>query len=214
VSKHESLKIDPAADKPESKAILRAFRFLEDVTEQVQALRKTLRAQVISGAGNKQLSFRIADKFKEDYETSKEDGWLYGSHIDTFEIFKARGKKPAIFAAFQISLAPHQKNADETFFPHVAILLAEAGGPGEWEQWECNEFQLDYEYMAEPDPDTGDSWVKSDGVSRRWQSACNENAVAFVVPLVELCDEKDTKKLVIAPLFKEIEAMLKRIDGA
>lgn len=193
-------------------AILKAFRFLEDVGNQINALRDTLKLQIQAWGecNNDRLGIR---SFKEagTYDSSE---WLWRSVLDTFEIFRSgKGRrKPIIYAAFQISLAPSRPQADEKFFPHVAVLLAGLRPDSEWEQWVPDEFELDEEFLAHIEGD--DPWEKC--TERRWVSKSGLPAVAFVVPLVDLRNALDSADLVINPCIKEIEEiekLLRKLDS-
>ncbi|RYZ89796.1 MAG: hypothetical protein EOP06_08810 [Proteobacteria bacterium] len=205
------MKIDTEADgaisAPEHEAIINAFRFVEDVWSQTQALRKTLESQVISHERLRALGLSVG-KFVEDYECT-DDSCMNRSIIDAFDLYFARKKGrrvPVIHCAFQISLAPVRKRADANFFPHVAILLATAT---ENDSWDCEEYQLDYEYLAEIE-DEGNKWERTS--QRRWKGSKNEDVVAFVVPLGDLRNDQDTEREVVKPFFAEVENMLKYLN--
>lgn len=200
--------IDTTARQSESQTILKAFRFLENVGEQIEAVRKTLEAQVLLCAGLDKLGVKV----KAFRELGKDDSstWLCRTTTDTFEIFRARKKgrpTPLIYGAFQISLAPSRTQADQEFFPHVAILLADAN---EAYQWECEEFQLDEEFLADHEQQDDDPWERAG--DRRWIAKSGDHWVAFVVPLVDLKNENDVKVQVIEPFIREVSSLLQKID--
>lgn len=210
-------KTDPAAAMPENKAILSAFDFLAGVTGQVESLRKTLKEQIKLSKHLNKLDITL-EKFNEGHEMSESE-WLYRSQIDTFEICYAKknGRKVAdrnkvaiIYGAFQISLAPVHEYAKDAFFPHIAVLLYGNVGSDNV-QWECEDFHLDEEYLREPKQEDDIKWETA-GDSRRWQGD-DGYSVAFVVPLIDLCNEDDTGKKVVSPLFVEIKTMLAKIEG-
>lgn len=206
-----------AAEMPENKAILSAFDFLADVTEQVESLRKTLIEQMKQSKNLETLNITL-EKFDENYENSNSE-WLTRSQIDTFEICyaKKKGRKvpdknkvAIIYGAFQTSLASVKESAKGMFFPHIAVLLC-GNIDNESEQWECEDFHLDEEYLHEPKKENCIKW-EACGDDRRWQGD-DGFSVAFVVPLIELCNDVDTGKKVVSPLFAEIKTMLAKIEG-
>lgn len=200
-----------AADQA-GKTILSAFRFLENVGEQIKSLQTTLKSKFQSSDELKKLG--VTCKFTDsDYEMDVSK-WLARSEIYQFEIYlrgKSGPKKPIIYAAFQISLAPSRPSADERFFPHLAVLLAGLRKGNDWEQWECEEFQLDDEFLADSWEDGGDFWKRDEKDVNRWVSARGEPAVALAIPLTKLKDEEDVKKLVMDRIIVEIKAILNEV---
>lgn len=205
-----------AAEISENKAILSAFDFLADVTEQVESLRKTLIEQIKQSKHLEMLNITL-EKFDEDYENSNSE-WLTRSQIDTFEICYAKkngrkvpdkNKVAIIYGAFQTSLAPIKESAKNAFFPHIAILLI-GKADNKSGRWECEEFNLDEEYLREPKKEHGIKWEKA-GDDGRWQGH-DGFSVAFVVPLIDLCNDVDTGKKVVSPLFAEIKQLLVKIE--
>ncbi|HEX7324042.1 MAG TPA: hypothetical protein VF292_01635 [Rhodanobacteraceae bacterium] len=203
-----------AHDKPDvgSSAILSAWRFVEDVAIQVDALRREVRRQVQAAVGIEKLGLRVG-RPHSNYTDDKEE-WVVRSVIDTFELYDRHKKgkpSPIIYVAFQISLAPSRAEADGSFYPNLAILVAGSTNDPDWIQWGCEDFELDNERMTGNELlDKNDILWKRVG-ERRWRAASADDlATAFVVSLVELKNEQDVTTRVIKPFVVEVESMLKR----
>lgn len=197
-----------------STAILTAWRLVEDVATQVEALRREVTRQVQEATGLEKLGLRVGNP-SDDFAENKEK-WIVRSVIDTFELYDRhkKGKPiPRIYAAFQISLAPSRAEADQSFYPNLAILVAGSKQEDhEWGQWKPEEFELDNELMIDQklrDEDDALLWKREN--ERRWHAAsADDPATAFVVPLVELKNEQDVKTKVIQPFVAEVASVLKR----
>ncbi|MBS0457377.1 MAG: hypothetical protein JSS44_08630 [Proteobacteria bacterium] len=203
----------------QSIAITQAFRFLEQVWQQIDALQKTLKEQAINASGAKDLGVKISN-YKASIDCCEDDNAsITRSVLDTFEVHRI-GKKgrpaPIAYGGFQISLAPNDAAADEAFFPHVAILL---GAQKSCDPWECEEFQLDERYLTtksdddDDDDDDDELWAQDQSNPARWKAKDHDFLVARVVPLVELKSEQDTQAKIIVPLLEEIRLMIKAIDS-
>ncbi len=193
-----------AVNRRESLAMLKAFRFLEDVVSQVEALRKTLKEQLKAPNYLEPRKLRVSDPEAEwEYEAAE---WIVRSNIDKFEVSLRRPGRstPILHGAFQISLAPPSGRADVNFFPHVVVLLCSA----DWDEWYCEEFQLDDDYLDNPNDEEYEQWKQSRNEEGRWEAKSAGASVAFVVPLVELANEKDVKRLIMDPMYKEIDKLL------
>lgn len=193
----------PVATVTPSDSILHAFRFLEDVGSQIEALRKELKRQVQEPTLLNPLRLTVG-KARDDGAID-ESGWVWRSVMDSFELY-ARGTKPLVYAGFQISLAPSRGEADANFFPNLAVLIAGLRTGSDWEQWECEEFELDSALLDGDNESEGDPW-KAAG-ENRWVPRNNGPAVAFVVRLVELRDRNDVEKKVMRPFVDEIGKIL------
>lgn len=178
--------------------IVSAFSFLSEIGHQVESLRNSIKGQ-LSG----QQSASVTDFAAEDSMDIAD--WVCRTVIDTFIIRrKPRKGALAIYGSVQISLAPRQVRADGKFSPHVAVLLASSIKG--WEQWECEEFQLNEDLDALDAYD--DPWVP-DGESR-WIPKSGAPAVAFWVPLVLLRNEGDVASHIVEPMLLEAEKLFER----
>jgi len=187
---------------PENVAILHAFRFIEAIAEQIEALKKAIIEQLRSTNGPLQELRLESRNFQEGEGESENAGWIFRSSIDTFEIVHAKGKKKVFECAIQISLAPANDRADKMFVPHVAVLFGRAD---KCDPWKCEEFLLDDEHLRDSDKHEGCPWAP---VSE-WGWAANDgNWGALVVPLVELRDERDVKRLIVEPFAGELKKLL------
>lgn len=200
-------------DNKAGRTILQAFRFLEEIGNQLEALRKTLIEQLKSPDLLKNINLKIMEKSFRADDAWDSSGWLYRTTIDTFEICRLGkpGKpKTVAYAAFQISLAPENSRADEEFFPHVAILIVSFKDMASYEQWKCEEFQLDRAFLENPDDECLE-WEEVSTDMTRWISKGDDGyGLALVVPLVQLKDEKSTQKLVIQPFVTAIGEVMKK----
>jgi hypothetical protein len=100
-------------------------------------------------------------------------------------------------------------NSSDRPYLRQKVKEPRANGEYEWESWECEEFQLDEEYLQDANEHSQLPWRRRDGSHTHWEDKSGLPAVAFVVPLVELHNEKDTQKFVIGPFFQEIQRLLK-----
>ncbi len=197
-----------AADMPESRCIINAFRFMEELASQIEAMRAVCMAELKSSSLLRAMNLRV-DNFggKSEMESSK---WLCRSALKTFDIFEIRPGRPRALlrGALQVSLAPESSDADADFFPHIAVLLAEADGTS---PWDIGEFQLDDRALQERDEDGGLYWEPAG--SDRWIARENFDGAAFVVPLFDLKNEQDVRNLVIGRMCEEIKSLLERMHA-
>lgn len=195
----------------DGEVILRAYRFLDEIGKQVEALTKAIKSRIDVWGNDSRSKINIS-KFSVDDELSESE-WLYRSSINTFEIRKRgtkKNSKPSLYGAFQLSLAAKNPAADDAFFPHVAVLLADATHDDEWKQWTCEEFQLDEEFLRDPEVQEDDPWVLHRDLpdwkeNDRW---VGDHVVAFVVPLVALHNEGDVDKLIVGRLEREVKRLM------
>jgi hypothetical protein len=193
----------------DSRSIVQAFRFLDGIGEQIEALIKEIKSQIITWADASEYNI---SKFRDDAVESKSQ-WLFRSSIHAFEIRKQgvrKNQKPSLYGAFQVSLALENEAADEFFFPHVAVLLAALDRNSDWEQWVCEEFQLDSGFLSDAERQDGDAWVMCDGTDDAWESTNGYPVAAFVVPLVALHDEQDVNERIVRRLARETNRLLTR----
>jgi hypothetical protein len=185
--------------------IVDAFRYLEQTCVQVEALRRFVKAEISEPTRLKQLGILIRSE-GERHVLDRSD-WICRSNIDTFEIARGQGNsRTEIFCGFQVSLAPTPPSLGATFVPHIAVLLAANLREYEWEQWRCEEFHLDDEYLEDQERHEGDPWVREDDGRDLWTST-KRRAVAFVVPLTHLTSIGEVRRLVIEPFFYQVNAM-------
>lgn len=192
-------------EKDCSQRILKAFRFLEDVGEQVEALMSELDRQIKDINNVPNLDFQVKEFEFDDCPDSST--WLYRSVICTFEICeRGRGKPtpPSVYAAYQVSLAPSRPEADDEFDPNLAIMLWKRAN--EDVCWECEEFELDRDALQEPYEDGEGVWKQRE--DHRWVlSSGSTSAVVFVTPLVKLNNQEDVSK-VVKQLLDETRMLL------
>lgn len=190
---------------PESKAIVSAFRFMEELIDQVNALRRKIEVHLVSDDKKlKEIGLESRSFTRDADYTNITADWLTRSTLDTFEIVKAKGKKRLFNCAIQVSLAPRDPSADQLFVPHVAILVALSQYS---DSWECEEFILD-DLFLEREGDDVYAW-RLDG-ELRWVEKDEALWSANVVPLIDLRNEEDVFSRIACKLKDELVCLMKQ----
>ena len=198
----DRMDVDASLDDVSS-TIVNGYLFVDEVGVQIEALRETLKRQ-IDRFDKTALKIRISDS-KEDWANS-ESGWAVRTNIDTFVVKKSGPSAPVLFAAYQIGIGPVRKGSERDFYPYLAVLLAGDASARNLEQWQCEEFQLDEEYLASSQEWDNEPWLKQG--DRAWGSKDGLD-VALVIPLADLKSEVDTLQKVVLPMFSAIDAILR-----
>lgn len=202
---NESSRVEASRER-DNKAIVNAFRFLENLTDQVNLALKAIASQLQELNGNPlgELGLEIRN-IEEGEDACSPSEWVTRSTIRTFEVVRKRKKGLEFLGAIQASLAPANPRADDSFVPHIAILLAKSGHA---DPWECEEFILDDEFLSESD-ESRDRYPWARVGEWHWVEKSEQSWAAFVVPLTELRNEADVRSLVVnrlASLARDMRA--------
>lgn len=189
-----------ASNDNDGKAILAAYRFLESVAAQVEALREAIRHQLTRPGNSLQEAGYEVSGLKNDVDDRYDKhGWFCRTSFDTFDIKKSKGKAMVFRCAIQISLAPRPRSqeVDDEFFPHVAIIVYPISHGRHWACRAEDDFILDNEYLSgEASPaDWEGVWMY--GGKLTWIDEKTTDIFVFAVPLVWLSNTNDVQLRVV-----------------